>query len=438
MRFRPVSVLILSLLIAACSKETSVATSSTSSSDPTTTETTATPIAPAAGTRATTEDTDLLAISSGTVLVQPPENQGWLSGRMGPFNMFNDMTTDVWTSPIGKKAPQTAIIEFPARTTIETFVFDTAPARDGAVRAVKAEISDSGPKNGFQPLGTFNLAESQDGQRFDTTAKIAGRWLRFTFEPHESKESMSLGNVKAYGEQSESRALADVSGTYSFDEQLPWNVQQDGASVTGCYAGNYEGRLSGGVEGNVIKLRWSQNNGESGPMFINVASDGQGVVFRWKDGQSPAEVAPDIYYGRRTSTEIGSCGHWKPRSAFDDALASQLEKGGRAIVYGINFDTDSATIRTESHAVLDKLVGLMRAKPEWKLSIEGHTDSTASAAHNQQLSEARAASVRRYLVDKGVAAERLTSAGRGAGSPVAPNDTATGRAQNRRVELVKV
>lgn len=74
---------------------------------------------------------------------------------------------------------------------------------------------------------------------------------------------------------------------------------------------------------------------------------------------------------------------------------------------------------------------------EWKLTIEGHTDASGSAAHNQTLSEQRAAAVKAYLVGKGIDAARLNTAGFGASRPVAANASELGRAQNRRVELVK-
>jgi outer membrane protein OmpA-like peptidoglycan-associated protein len=106
-------------------------------------------------------------------------------------------------------------------------------------------------------------------------------------------------------------------------------------------------------------------------------------------------------------------------------------------VYGINFDTDSDRIKEESKPTLDKIVALLKAEPGWKLTIEGHTDSTASMEYNQRLSERRAAAVSSYLAAAGIDGSRLSSVGYGATRPVAANDTPLGRAQNRRVELTK-
>lgn len=118
-------------------------------------------------------------------------------------------------------------------------------------------------------------------------------------------------------------------------------------------------------------------------------------------------------------------------------LQEQLDRLGRVAVYGIYFDSDSSTLKPESEATLSQIVKLLEAAPSLKLGIEGHTDNTSTRPHNQTLSEERAASVVRYLVDHKVNAARLTSAGFADTRPVADNASPEGRAKNRRVELVK-
>jgi outer membrane protein OmpA-like peptidoglycan-associated protein len=87
---------------------------------------------------------------------------------------------------------------------------------------------------------------------------------------------------------------------------------------------------------------------------------------------------------------------------------------------------------------LKEIGEMLQQHADLKLTIEGHTDNTGTAAGNQALSEKRAASVREYLIDNyQVDAARLKSAGFGATKPVSPNDTPEGRQNNRRVELVK-
>ena len=116
----------------------------------------------------------------------------------------------------------------------------------------------------------------------------------------------------------------------------------------------------------------------------------------------------------------------------------EIAKSGRVAVYGINFDTGKATLRPESAPVLEEVRKLAAAHPEMKLKIEGHTDNVGNAGANRKLSEERAAAVKSWLVGKGVKGQQLATAGLGDSKPVGDNTTDAGRAQNRRVELVKV
>jgi outer membrane protein OmpA-like peptidoglycan-associated protein len=100
------------------------------------------------------------------------------------------------------------------------------------------------------------------------------------------------------------------------------------------------------------------------------------------------------------------------------------------------FDTGKSTLRPVAREKLAKISGIILAYPDLRLAIEGNTDSVGSDAMNQQLSEQRADSVRDYLAKETIPASSMTSQGFGKTQPVASNDTAEGRQQNRRVELV--
>ncbi len=101
----------------------------------------------------------------------------------------------------------------------------------------------------------------------------------------------------------------------------------------------------------------------------------------------------------------------------------------------IYFITGSAKLDKRSFKGLDDVVKIMGENPETKLAIDGHTDNVGSDELNQKLSDNRAASVKAYLVSKGVAESRLISTGYGESQPVADNKTAAGRQKNRRVEM---
>ena len=120
------------------------------------------------------------------------------------------------------------------------------------------------------------------------------------------------------------------------------------------------------------------------------------------------------------------------------AIEASLKKSCRVEMPGIYFDVDLATLKPVSSRALTTIAELLRRQPQWRLSIEGHTDNSGGDAHNQDLSTRRAATVKAALVrDFAIVPGRLTSAGFGARRPVETNDTIAGRAHNRRVELVR-
>jgi outer membrane protein OmpA-like peptidoglycan-associated protein len=100
------------------------------------------------------------------------------------------------------------------------------------------------------------------------------------------------------------------------------------------------------------------------------------------------------------------------------------------------FDTDQYSLRPLAREKLAKVAGILSGHPGLRLDVEGHTDSVGGDEHNQQLSEQRGSSVRDYLIQQGMVTGSVTTKGFGKGGPVASNDTAEGRQQNRRVEMV--
>jgi len=119
--------------------------------------------------------------------------------------------------------------------------------------------------------------------------------------------------------------------------------------------------------------------------------------------------------------------------------AKQMLAGeGRIVTHGILFDTGSDVIKPESGPTLRSILSLLQEDPGLRFSIEGHTDDQGGAKVNGPLSDRRAGAVKTWLVNQGVDTKRLTTKGLGATKPIDTNDTAEGRANNRRVEFVKV
>jgi len=120
-------------------------------------------------------------------------------------------------------------------------------------------------------------------------------------------------------------------------------------------------------------------------------------------------------------------------------LYDVLEAEGRVTTRGILFDVDSDRLRPESTPTLQQIGRVLEDHPELRLRIEGHTDADGEDAYNLDLSSRRAASVKTYLVaEHGIDTSRLETVGHGETKPVADNATSEGKAQNRRVELVKL
>jgi len=163
-------------------------------------------------------------------------------------------------------------------------------------------------------------------------------------------------------------------------------------SATGGKAGT--GAVIGGVIGAVAGNVWSKNMEEKRREMEQATAGTGATVTRTSDNQLKIEVPSDV-----------------------------------------SFAVGSATIEPRLRPVLDSFASGLGSQPSMLVRVVGHTDSTGSDAINDPLSLRRAESVRNYLEDRGVSASRIEVAGRGAREPVASNDTAEGRAKNRRVEI---
>ncbi len=120
-------------------------------------------------------------------------------------------------------------------------------------------------------------------------------------------------------------------------------------------------------------------------------------------------------------------------------MRQQLEDDGKIVTHGILFDSGSDKIKGESFKTLKEIGRLFEDDPALRLSIEGHTDSDGSDESNQSLSQNRAEAVRNYLITTySISAERLESKGWGESNPMETNDTPEGKANNRRVELIRI
>jgi hypothetical protein len=380
-------------------------------------------------------EASLIGLAAGTFPVVEPASYG---GGWGVLSMLDETSDSGWASPQGSLGPHAVVLELPAPATFTAFEFDTR-AVDGPGRAangIEVAVSDTGKDAGFRQVLRAGLEEGRDAQRFAVSAQVQGRWVRLTIAGnHGDAEYTELMGWRGFGSAASAPPLADVSGTYTTDYN-DFHIRQQGSALVGCYEHD-EGLLEGSVEGRVMRLTWREGGGpgDDGPAVMLFAPDGRSFRGVWWGHDGGSGAPSGEWNGTKKSAVVGSCPHWSGSVAGE--LRRELGKSGRARLHGILFDIDSATIRGESQAVLDEVAKLMAAEPEWRLLVEGHTDAEAGTEHNQKLSEARAAAVRAALVERGVDPARLRAAGFGESRPVGDNATAVGRAQNRRVELVR-
>jgi outer membrane protein OmpA-like peptidoglycan-associated protein len=120
----------------------------------------------------------------------------------------------------------------------------------------------------------------------------------------------------------------------------------------------------------------------------------------------------------------------------DELQAKDTDRGLVLTLGDVLFESGKADLKSGATGNLNKLIAFLNNYPTRTVMIEGHTDSVGGEDYNQGLSRRRAESVQSYLVGQGIDAARLTASGQGESAPVADNESATGRQQNRRVEVI--
>jgi OOP family OmpA-OmpF porin len=399
--------------------------------------------APVAAAAAIAPQDDLFAFAAGAQFVAKPDDNEYADASYGPYNLIDESDSTDWRAQGGK--PATLVLELAERTKLTRVSFDTAGLNieEKAVKGIRVEVSDTSPTDGFTQALATELKKVAKGQSFPITA--TGRWVRITALSNYGADNYGLIGVHGYGEQlTHSATIAGLSGSYDGNSGLGnLRLKQEGTRVTGCY--DYRGgQISGGTEGRVMKVELSEEGVSGGRDkqigLFSISSDGNYLFGLTRALDSDVSTALfSVYSANKVSGAIGDCpaiADWKGQAA-KSQLSTALEKSGRARLDGINFDFNADVIRPESRPLLDQVAAMLKEHGDWTVTLEGHTDNVGGPAFNKDLSTRRAAAVKAYLASAGVSAARLTSIGFGFDKPVASNDTQSGRAENRRVEIVK-
>ena len=164
-------------------------------------------------------------------------------------------------------------------------------------------------------------------------------------------------------------------------------------------------------------------------------------VTAYNDGVIPERLQGRVEKGRALAQLVViSPDQLEKKMAFlnADDMKQAIRDSGEVAVYGLYFDTDKDVVKSESQSALAEIAKLLKSEPSLRLHIVGHTDDQGKPEYNLDLSHRRASSVVAELTKKyGIGANRLDAFGCGMYSPVASNGAETGRAKNRRVELVQ-
>src|ERR1700756_2095004 len=397
---------------------------------------TSAPPAAATATTATAASTpannaeDLVGIAQGAMIVRNPDKESLHPAYM----MLDESATHDWVSAEGRATNLAFVIELAERSTIDHVEFDTASSEldTHAPKDLTVELSDTSADAGFKPIAKLTLKAKEDGQSFPADASVQGRWVRLTVLTNYGGGGTQIGEFRAFGKKLTNTPLPNVTGAYTTTLFEKVNLTQNGASVTGCYTQGVE-PLDGGIEGHVLRFTL-HTDVDKGPGLIVFPPDGKTIFGGyWKTNGVEEHPPFTAFDGKRVGDKPEACPGAKPEEVISKALTEER----RLRLYGINFDPDSDHLRDESKPTLDLVANVLKAHADWKVTIEGHTDSTSTPEHNQTLSEGRANAVKAYLTGAGIDAARLTPKGLGSTQPVASNDTALGRAANRRVELVR-
>ncbi|CAH0206624.1 OmpA family protein [Roseomonas sp. CECT 9278] len=273
----------------------------------------------------------------------------------------------------------------------------------GEMRIVTAPIAPGG-----RPPGSPRATEA------NSTA-VAGRITRMRYEGPDGRSPLEV--VRNWQQRMEQGGFRTVFSCEA--RSCGGNAVDLWAAVTGALPGN-AGIASN--HGSVVyaAMRLERAEGDVWVSLLSVSGP-----------RDRPQTLIDVVEARPMETD---------RIVFVDAAAMDraIAATGRVALYGIAFDTDRADPRPDSRPTIEEIAKYLRANPGVSVVVTGHTDSQGGFDHNVDLSRRRAAAIVTALTrDHGIAAARLTPFGAGMAAPVAANDNEQGRAQNRRVEIVR-
>ena len=242
--------------------------------------------------------------------------------------------------------------------------------------------------------------------------------------------------------------IAAEHGDFPYLTPLPGSKFESGAQQSGPMTITLDGADEPQLVGTGTITKFYQAPGVSNVQFATAYRDALAkagwTVLTASQGLHQSDAVVVAHYAAN-GRDLWAMLHATPGAysiAVADAgardLGSELTKSCHIALYGVLFDFDKATLKPASDTVLARVQAILAKDPGLKVEVQGHTDAVGNDAYNMTLSDSRAHAVVAWLVQRGIAADRLLAKGYGKTRPVADNDSDAGRAKNRRVEVAKI
>jgi len=403
------------------------------------------------------ENHDLInaaALQSGSYMFQTPTSyvstnlMGPEIRNYSPEALF-DLSSKRWCSK-GNDFPHVFILELTETYIIEKLFFDNICDNYNGIssKEVIVHFSTESPLEGYETIGKYQLKE-QSHNEFDITPRDA-RWIKIQIlSNYGNPDYTELTEFKAFGKYKNPK-IGQIEIDGRWETNWGWvDFKQHGASVGGNYFFN-DGKIRyGGLNRNKITYKWVEERvRQAGWTLLFLNEEGNRLTGVWCHNDNWNKYGFWIMT-RKNGVPI-NIDH-KVDNKYEDTSLTELDKeivkemktsldnSGKVVLYGINFEFNSAAILPESTVVLNQVAELLKNNPTLKIRIEGHTDNIGTEQYNSKLSLSRAISVKEYFTRKhNIMENRLLAEGKGELSPIASNLTEIGKSANRRVEIHQI
>lgn len=380
-----------------------------------------------------------LALSNGAYIAKAPSSYSRSSATAmavtgwSPEALIDGTISKGWCSS-GITFPYEFVIELPEIYVIEKLGFNNQCEKKLpgiCTKDIKIEFSIQGADVGYTEAYKGKLADYA-GDTSMTIKPQKARWIKISvLSNYGYSKCVELMEMRAWGKYASAEIKPfDLSGSW----ETNWGnacLAQSGTSVSGNYEHNSGEFSFGGIDRRVATFKWNESTGKSGRTVLVLNEEGTRLTGIWCYGNDLTKYGFWVF--KKKSNE--ACLQKSTDAVMSEKLKKELDEQGKLIFYGINFETNSATLKLESEPVLKQIINLLNANSTLKINIEGHTDNTGEEMYNQELSEKRASAVKDYLVKNKIAIGRITAIGKGEKFPIAENSTELGKSANRRVEI---